>query len=375
MHVARPPARAQITARAANARAILDVLAQRGPRTRAQLIRDTELPRSSVSNALRQLDSRAVTVADRETRGSAGARVTLNPRLGFAAAVHIEHHDAHAALLDAGGVVRAEAHAPLSVAYDRVDVVSALIEECTAGVAPVHTAVVGMPGIVTRDGAIRDDTGPDGGVFRAALAERLGCPVRLENDVNLAALAELGGPLGADHTSFALLQLDSGLGAGLVLDGVLHRGASGVAGEVQYVPQTPLPLGAPVVGDVVTSDLARDAGLDPDLSLLAHLEAAGGGDEAAQRVVGEIARRIVVVAGTLTLVIDPGVFVLGGLAGHPVMVEAILAAARMYENLLVLRFEPSAFGREASLVGATAEAAADLRAGLAAGVAPHERRS
>ncbi|MGF2949966.1 ROK family transcriptional regulator [Microbacterium alcoholitolerans] len=365
--------------RAMNGRAILDALARRGPLTRAELMNETGLSRTAVTQVLRSLESRGGIVpagVDRATQGPAATRVTLNPRLGYAAAVHIDHHDAHAALVDATGAVRAEAHAPLSAAYDRLDVVTALIEECTGGVAPVHTAVVAVPGIVTRDGAIRDDHGPDGGIFRTALAERIGCPVRVENDVNLAALAELSGPYGLERSSFTLLLLDAGLGAASVLDGILHRGAGGIAGEVQYLPQTPLPLGAPVVGDAVTSDLALDAGRDPGISLLAHLEAAADGDAAALSIVTEIARRITVIAGTITLVIDPGAFVLGGLAAHPVMFDAIQAEAEAWADRLPLRFDASAFGREAPLVGAVHEAAAELRSILFTRIlSPDSRKS
>lgn len=362
--MANPLTGTQSMLRTMNGRAILEALARRGPLTRSDLMQATGLSRTAVTQVLRMLEGRGGIVTagvDRATQGPAATRVSLNPRLGYAAAVHIDHHDAHVALVDATGAVRAEAHAPLTPSYDRVDVVSALIEECTGGVAPVHSAVVGVPGIVTRDGAIRDDHGPDGGGFRTALAERIGCPVRVENDVNLAALAELSGPLGTENSSFTLLMLDGGLGAASVLDGVLHRGTGGIAGEVQYLPQTPLPLGAPVVGDAVTADLALEAGRDPGLSLLAHLEAAADGDAVALSIVTEIARRITVIAGTVTLVIDPGAFVLGGLAAHPVMIETIRAEAEAWADQLPLRFDASAFGREAPLVGAVHEAAAELR--------------
>ncbi len=69
-----------------------------------------------------------------------------------------------------------------------------------------------MPGIVTADGGIRDDLGPDGGAFRAALSTALDCPVRIENDVNLAALAELTAGEGAVLASFALLLSTTGSG-------------------------------------------------------------------------------------------------------------------------------------------------------------------
>ncbi|UNK71351.1 ROK family transcriptional regulator [Microbacterium sp. H1-D42] len=370
--MARPPARTPSTLRTPNAKAILEALARRGPLTRAQLMHQTGLSRGAVAPSLRSLESRDLIVSagtaspsgEHAAKGPAAMRVALNPRLGFAVAVHLDHHDAHVALVDATGAVRAEAHAPLSAAYDRLDVITALIEECTGGVAPLHAAVVAAPGIVTRDGEIRDDSGPDGGAFRAALAERVGCPVRIENDVSLAALAELAGELGTQHSSFALLLLDGGLGAAFVLDGVLRRGASGMAGEVQYLPQTPLPLGAPVVGEVVTADLASGVGRDPSLPLLAHLEAAATGDPAAHSMISEIARRLTVVAGTVSLVIDPGIFVLAGLAAHPVMFDAIQHAAQAWEERLPLRFTTSAFGREAPLVGAVHEATVELQAAL-----------
>src|SRR5690606_40707886 len=67
----------------------------------------------------------------------------------------------------------------------------------------------------------------------------------LENDVNLAALAESTSGEGEGLDSFALLMLDDGLGAGFIINGALHRGASGIAGEVQFLPQSPLPIAAP----------------------------------------------------------------------------------------------------------------------------------
>ena len=119
------------------------------------------------------------------------------------------------------------------------------------------------------------------------------------------------------------LLLDDGLGAGIVIDGELHRGFSGVAGEVMYLPQTPIPIGAPLAGDAVVGDLALGVGRDPDASLDDHLEAAERGDEAAVQIVSELARRIVLVAGTVGLVLDPEAFILSGKAAHPALVAAI----------------------------------------------------
>lgn len=365
--MSRPLAGPQSLLRTLNGRAILESLARSGPQTRAELMAATGLSRTAVTQVIRMLDSAgAITAAgvDRDTRGPAAGRVKLHPRLGFAAAVHIDHHAAHVALVDVTGVVRAEQHAPLPAAEDRVAHIAGLIDGCRPANAPIHLAVIGVPGIVTPDGGIRDDLGPDGGAFRAALGATLDCPVRVENDVNLAAVAELTAGVGSELASFALLLLDNALGAGIVLDGALHRGFSGVAGEVMYLPQTPLPIGAPVVNDAVVGDLALGLGLDVDAPLLTHLEAAGRGDEAAERLVAEVAKRLVLIAGTVGLVLDPEAFVLGGDAAHPVLADAIVRYAETLSAQLPLRFVASSFGAEAPLVGAVGEAASALRAAL-----------
>lgn len=369
--MSRPLAGPQGLLRTLNGRAILEALARSGPQTRSDLMSTTGLSRTAVTQVLRMLENAgAVAPAgiDRDTRGPAAGRVALHPRLGFAAAVHVDHHAAHVVLVDATGTVQAEEHGPFAETDDRVAHIVGLVERCRRSVnaakAAVHLAVVGVPGIVTADGGIRDDFGPDGGLFRSALSTALDCPVRVENDVNLAALAELTGGEGGTLASFALLLLDDGLGAGIVIDGELHRGFSGVAGEVMYLPQTPIPIGAPLAGDAVVGDLALGVGRDPDASLDDHLEAAERGDEAAVQIVSELARRIVLVAGTVGLVLDPEAFILSGKAAHPALVAAIERIAAEYEAQLPLRFLVSSFGTEAPLIGAVDQAAAALRSDL-----------
>ena len=366
--MSKPLAGPQTLLRALNGRAILEALARSGPQTRAELMSATGLSRTAVTQVLRMLEGAgAVSGAgvDRETRGPAAGRVGLHPQLGFAAAVHVDHHAAHVVLVDPTGAVRAERHADFPAGGDRVAHIVTLIAACRRSVkGTVQLAVLGVPGIVTVDGGIRDDQGPDGGAFRSALESALGCPVRIENDVNLAALAELTAGSGAALKSFALLLLDEGLGGGIVIDGALHRGFSGVAGEVMYLPQTPLPIGAPIVSEAVVHDLALGVGRDVDAPLPVHLEDAAAGDQAAQQIVDDIARRIVLAAGSVGLVLDPEAFILSGKAAHPVLAAAIERIAGDYAAQLPLRFVISSFGPEAPLVGAVGEAATALRGAL-----------
>lgn len=373
--MSRPLAGPQTLLRSINGRAILETLASEGPQTRTDLMEATGLSRTAVTQVLRMLEAAGAVApdgVDRSARGPAASKLGLHPHLGFAAAVHVDHRAAHVVLVDATGIVRAEAHADFPRKDDnetRVAHIASLIDRCNATVTgPLHLAVIGVPGIVTSDGSIRNDQGPDGGAFRAALTDRLGCPVRIENDVNLAALAELTGGAGAELSSFSLLLLDGGLGAGTVIDGRLHRGFSGVAGEVTYLPQTPLPVGAPVANDQVVADLALVNGRDQHASIEEHLDAAAAGDEAAMQMAIELGKRLTLVAGSIGLVLDPEAFILSGHAAHPVLVGVIHEVAEQYAARLPLRFVVSGFGPEAPLVGAVGEAASALRATLFARV-------
>lgn len=361
----KPLAGPQTLLRTLNARAILEALARRGPLTRAELMGETGLSRTAVTQVLRMLeagDAVASAGVDRETRGPAATRVSLHPGLGLAAAVHVDHAAMHVMLVDPTGAVRAQCDAPLGHVEERAADIAALILECRQDVpGPLRHVVVAMPGIVTPDGEIRDDQGPDGGAFLSALGAHVDCPVRIENDVNLAAIAESDNGAGQDLSSFTLLMIDQGLGAGTVLDGVLRRGAAGIAGEVQYVPQPPVPIGVPVLNEDVVGDLALQHGRDPSDPLPVHLDACAGGDTAAKAIVDELARRLVLVAGSVTLVIDPEAFVLAGHAAHPCFVAAVVRASEALSHLLAMRFVPSAFGREATMVGAIGQAASALR--------------
>ncbi len=373
----RPLAGPQTLLRTINARAILETLAERGPLTRAELMTHTGLSRTAVTQVLRMLEADgAVTPAgvDRDTKGPAATRVGLHPGLGLAVAVRVEHHAVHVALLDPRGTVHARRNAPFSAYGDRAARIAALVDECRDEVpGPLQLAVVGVPGIVTADGGIRDDEGSDAGAFRDALVERLGCPVRIENDVNLAALAEFDGGAGSELSSFALLVLDDGLGAGIIIDRKLHRGAAGVAGEVAYLPQTPLPIGAAVLGEDVVAELARAHGRDPERPLSVHLDAAADGDPGAAGLVVEIARRLSIIAGSIALVIDPEAFVLGGAGAHPVLADAVRRSAEDFAGRLPVRFLTSSLGNEATLAGAVSEAASALRATLLDQLLPDDR--
>lgn len=162
-----------------------------------------------------------------------------------------------------------------------------------------------------------------------ALRGRFGVPVFVDNDANLGALAEhhWGKAVGIDD--FAYLKVATGIGAGLMIDGEIYRGATGVAGEIGHVaidPRGPRCVCgnrgclATFVGTRALVDRTRAllcdfpesvlAGTVPDIRALE--DAALADDPLALKVVREAARNLgIVIAGVLNLM-NPGSVILGG---------------------------------------------------------------
>jgi len=152
----------------------------------------------------------------------------------------------------------------------------------------------------------------------AELRARLGRPVRVENDVNAAALGafHLQG-LGSGQ-SMAYLNVGTGLAAGLVLGGELWRGVSGVAGEIGHIPVDPAgplcPCGQRGCLELYASGsaVARQWPSDDPLPVRALFAAAASGDPAATAVRDRLLQGVAEAARLLVLAVDVDDVVIGG---------------------------------------------------------------
>lgn len=202
----------------------------------------------------------------------------------------------------------------------------------------VAQTTIGSPGVVdtARNAVLLAPNLPgwDRDGLLSSVRDLLGERVDLENDVNLAALAELREGHGRGRRDFVYLWVGTGVGLGLILDGRLHRGAHGMAGEAAYLPvpwQTSEEgearrrgrFEAAAAGDAVVR-LAAEAGLDAP-SAQAVFELARQGDARAQAVVDEEARLLTLGLAAIVPVIDPELIILGGGVGHngDVLIEPI----------------------------------------------------
>ncbi len=114
------------------------------------------------------------------------------------------------------------------------------IAQAVRSLEPNPEAVgLAIPGGVNPDGVcwrLPNIPGFEGVPMGRELERRLNCRVVLENDATAAALGELRAGHGRNHRSFLMLTLGTGIGGGLVLDGVLRRGRHGFAGEAGHTP-------------------------------------------------------------------------------------------------------------------------------------------
>jgi predicted NBD/HSP70 family sugar kinase len=248
-----------------------------------------------------------------------------------------------------------------------------LIAACDLPVEALDAAVAGVPGVIEapsgRVGLAGNIPGLEGLPAGSALEQRLGLPVTVENDVNLAAVGEHWRGVGQGVDNFVFLSVGTGLGAGLVLQGELHRGHHGAAGEVDFALGGDLEReNDPAANGVVAfaARLAERGGLRTTLAApydaRAIFGAARSGDELARAVVDEEARRIAQHILPIAAVADVALIVLGGGIGAngdlllgPI--RALLAERCPYPP----RVEVSSLGDAAVLTGALA---VGLRAAL-----------
>ena len=319
---------------------VLEIVRERGAVSRAEIARQTGLARSTVSSLVGELQNAGLVVerADgangRDATGSRGGRppvlLTLNPGAGVVLGLHFDHGFVRVAVAELDHRILAEAGRELDVDHDAattLDVATQLADEVVnrAGVNRDRLlgAGVAVPGPIDHDtGAVGSSTIMPGWVgldVTAELEQRLGLPVFVDNDANLGALAE--SVLGAGRASrdMVYVMLSSGIGAGLVLGGRLHRGARGMAGEIGHVLVNE--HGAicrcgnrgcleTYAGTEAMLDLLRPAHGDIDAEAMITL--ANAGDPAAQRVLADAARAVGTIVAGLCNQLNPGRIVVGG---------------------------------------------------------------
>ena len=322
-----------------NDRSALELLLTGGPMTRSQLGEHTGLSKVTASQLLARLEERGLVAVAGEQAGGRGPNAALYavvPSSAYVAGLHVEQNEISAAVADVTGTVVTQVSVNPADAADPVALVrGAVLAACTAaGVAPeaLRAFVIGTPGVLDpRTGdprlAVNLPAWHEG--VLDALRSDLGRPVTLENDVNLAAMAErsVGAAVGVED--FVLVWIGVGLGLAIVLGGRLHRGVGGAAGEIGYLPVPGVPLPEDVthpatgafqrlVGGQALVPVAAEYGFVAPTAaeaVLAAVDAVAAGQERGADFLAELAGRVATGVAAVSVVLDPGLVVLGGDVG------------------------------------------------------------
>jgi glucokinase len=229
-------------------------------------------------------------------------------------------------------------------------------------------------------------------LFGEVMTERLGLPVFVDNDANLATLAEHRSGAAAGCTDVVMLTIGTGIGSGLILRDSLYRGAIGAGAELGH---TVIDLDGPpcqgncpgrgcievmASGTALAREAVRIAAQRPDSALAAALadgqallgplvtELAYDGDSAALEVLELIGTRLGAACASFVNAFNPQVIVIGGgvMAAGDLLLEparAVVAARALPPARDEVRIVTAAFGVEAGMVGAAAFAFDGLGAG------------
>ncbi|MGM9381173.1 ROK family transcriptional regulator [Streptomyces antibioticus] len=332
--------------RAMNDRTALDLLLAHGPLSRTRIGKLTGLSKPTASQLLARLEAAGLVLATGTTEGRPGPNAQLygvNPAAGYAAGLDVTPERVLAAVADLTGrtvgtyeVATPARKAAGAVVRQVTDALDGAVKAAGLTRDDVRRLVVATPGAFDpTTGRLRYASHLPGWHAPALLddlAAALPMPVEYENDVNLVAVAEqrLGAARG--HEDFVLLWNEGGLGAALVLGGRLHRGWTGGAGEVGFLPVPGAPLVRQVrkansggfqelAGSQALPRLAREIGMNdvpsgPYTEAAATLlQRAAAEDTVLHRLLLETyATRLATGLASLVSVLDPELVVLSGTA-------------------------------------------------------------
>ncbi|AWL88432.1 ROK family transcriptional regulator [Streptomyces sp. TSRI0445] len=361
--------------RAMNDRAALDLLLEHGPLSRTRVGKLTGLSKPTASQLLARLEAAGLVVATGTSEGRPGPNAqlyTVNPRAAHVAGLDVNGQRIVAAVADVTGatVGQFELATPGrradSVVRQVADALDGAVKDAGLTRADVHRIVIGTPGAFDPGtGRLRYAShlpGWHSPTLLDELAAFLPMPVEYENDVNLVAVAEqrLGAARG--HEDFVLLWNEEGLGAALVINGRLHRGFTGGAGEVGFLPVPGTPLVRQVVkansggfqelaGAQAVPRLAKALGIDtpqqPYAKVAAELLARAADvyeeDEALTELLRQYAQRLATGLASVTAVLDPGLIVLSG--------GAVAAGGEILRSLIQSELAELAASRPRLVVG------------------------
>jgi predicted NBD/HSP70 family sugar kinase len=316
---------------------VVDTLRRRGLASRSDLARLTGLSRTTVGSLVAGLRDQGLVVeqelgADSQSGpGRPPVLLRLDPAAGVAIGVNFDHDEVRVAFGDLSSTMLGEDRSEIDVdhsATEAIELAVRMVRSLQRSIGVELSQIVGagiaLPGPIDRHtGRIGSEVilpGWAGVQARQVLSERLGLHVEVDNDANLGALAEATFGAGRGLRNVIYAMIGSGIGAGLVLDGRVHHGRAGLAGEIGHVQVRPdgavCRCGNRGCLETIAGEGALFALLRPrlgrEVTTLDLVELVAARDRGACRVVNDAGRAIGRVLADLCNALNPEAIVVGG---------------------------------------------------------------
>lgn len=377
----------QSALRRANERRVIDALRELGPTSQAALSRRAGLSRSAVNGIVRALSEEG-TVAVRPGSSARETEVSLVTANGALIAIDLGHQRLHGSVISFERELRIDEVVDLVREHEAqldVSTVAALVdrllersglrrEEVQRVCVGLHAPYETLSHTISPLGILAGWEGLD---VEAVLSEALGLPVTVDNDANLAALAEWTWGAGRGTRDFLYVKSSNGIGSGLILNGLVYRGANGMAGELGHVVVDDRGalcncgnrgcLSAVASGRALLLELA--AAGQPRNSLQEVIADARAGDLACRRILGEAGRYLGLALSHAVKLIAPSTIAFGGelaAAGSLIFdsVRAELEANSLQTTSGMPRLEQGLRRGDMCILGCAASALASMDSGV-----------
>jgi glucokinase len=365
-----------------NLRSVLQLLREHSPCSCSDLARHSGLSVPTVADSLARL-VRTGLAKHAGVSSSSGGRpprlLQFNEAYGYAAGIDISDGLICVGISDLKGRILGESACeigenswPMAVVELVVSLLTRLRESLRIPAKRLLTVGVAVPGITNVDAgvvvAVPTMQGWENVPLGRLLAEKIRVPVIVENVVNLEALGEHWYGVARGEQDFVFVHISRGVGAGLFINGQLHRGPEWTAGEIGYllVPSSGIQpvhkseLGA-LEGAIGTGGIerkwrelvARSGATELEALRSAEiLDRAVQGDLLAQQIVDIVSEHLATVCSHLSLILNCSLIVLGGELGlHPALLKSTSARLEKHDFARP-RLAITELGAEAGLRGA-----------------------
>ncbi|MFL5910828.1 MAG: ROK family protein [Gaiellaceae bacterium] len=370
--------------RSRNRERVIEALRELGVASRAEIARHTGLSRSTVSSLVADLQDDGLIVDRDEAPGAAStggrppALIALGRGAGLALGIDFGKRHLTVAASDMSHTILAETRREMDDDYDArrgldeaAELVDEVLEDIGAGREEVQGVGLGVPGpIHLPTGVVGSSAilpGWVGAQVACEMSERLNLPVHVDNDANLGALAELRWGAARGRSTLTYIKIATGIGAGLVLERRLFRGAGGTAGEIGHT--TIDESGAicrcgsrgcleTYAGAHAVVELLKPS-LGPEVTGELVVERALEGHAGSRRAIGDAGRHVGSALANLCNLFNPELIVVGGTfaAAGDVLLEPMREAVQRRaipsaaEDVEIVT---AALGDRAELLGAVA---------------------